>query len=203
VARRGRGASALPTSNSASNGLNGLSSGAFAADEPGARTIGALALRRWAARDLGNGAGIADRGVETPVHGPYDADDLDPQHADLPRIDFGAVHIPVLRGGRVTVEPEEGRLQAVHMLLPAGRLSVSALAAPRTGRLWPDLAAEIDSRCARAARRCARSPASGDGSCTHARARHRRCSSAWTGRAGCSTGWPPAPPRRLANWTPR
>ena len=29
-------------------------------------------------------------------------------------------------------------------MLPAGRLSVSALAAPRTERLWPDLAAEID-----------------------------------------------------------
>ena len=60
------------------------------------------------------------------------------------RVDFGAVRVPVPRGGEVSVEPEDGRLQAVHVMLPAGRLSVSALAAPRTGGLWPDLAAEID-----------------------------------------------------------
>ena len=54
------------------------------------------------------------------------------------------MRVPVPRGGEVSVEPEDGRLQAVHVMLPAGRLSVSALAAPRTGGLWPDLAAEID-----------------------------------------------------------
>ena len=78
------------------------------------------------------------------THGPFDEDDLDPEHAAAERVDFGAVRVPVPRGGEVSVEPEDGRLQAVHVMLPAGRLSVSALAAPRTGGLWPDLAAEID-----------------------------------------------------------
>ncbi len=78
--------------------------------------------------------------------GPYDADDIDPRRLDAPGIvDFGAVRVPVPERGTVAVEPGEGgRMQAVHVSLPEGRLSVSALAAPRSARLWPDLATEID-----------------------------------------------------------
>ena len=113
-------------------------------DEPGARTIGALALKRWAARGPGRGDAGDDIGDGPPTHGPFDEDDVGNEPAALDRVDFGAVRVPVPRGGEVSVEPEDGRLQAVHVMLPAGRLSVSALAAPRTERLWPDLAAEID-----------------------------------------------------------
>src|SRR4029079_18070455 len=85
-----------------------------------------------------------EEGVAATTRGPYDEADLDPEQTEADKVDFGAVRIPVPRGGQVSVEPEEGRLQAVHVMLPTGRLSVSALAAPRTDRLWPDLAAEID-----------------------------------------------------------
>jgi hypothetical protein len=154
VARRDRGTAAtraqtelngrVSGSNGAlvnGSGLNG--SGASEPDEPGARTIGAMALQRWAARE----PGAQRRSTGAPVawtSGPYDVDDLDPGLAAVDRVDFGAVRLPVPPGGEVTVEPEEGRLQAVHVMLPAGRLSVSALAAPRSERLWPDLAREID-----------------------------------------------------------
>jgi hypothetical protein len=99
----------------------------------GMRAVGGLAL---AAPDL----------PAPPAFGPYDEDDLDAELTDaLGRVDFGAVRVPVPRSGSVTVEPAgSGRLQAVHVTLPEGRLSVSALAAPRSGRLWPELAGEID-----------------------------------------------------------
>lgn len=148
MARRGRGGGSARTKatpggrSSAVNGsVNGLGE---PGDEPGARTIGALALKRFVARGAGHGESDGDGGAGPVTLGPFDEDDLDPEHAATERVDFGAVQVPVPRGGEVSVEPEDGRLQAVHVMLPAGRLSVSALAAPRTGGLWPDLAAEID-----------------------------------------------------------
>ena len=125
--------------------MNGSANGMLEpGDEPGARTIGALALKRFVARGAGRGEADDDGGAGPVTHGPFDEEDLDPEHAAAERVDFGAVQVPVPRGGEVSVEPEDGRLQAVHVMLPAGRLSVSALAAPRTEGLWPDLAAEID-----------------------------------------------------------
>jgi Protein of unknown function (DUF3710) len=148
MARRGRGggsARTKPTPGGRPSTVNGLANGLDEpGDEPGARTIGALALKRFVARGAGRGESDGDGGDGPVTLGPFDEDDLDPEHAATERVDFGAVRVPVPRGGEVSVEPEDGRLQAVHVMLPAGRLSVSALAAPRTGGLWPDLAAEID-----------------------------------------------------------
>ncbi len=78
--------------------------------------------------------------------GPHDADDIGPQRLEAPGlVDFGAVRVPVPERGTIALEPaENGRMQAVHISLPEGRLSVSALAAPKSSRLWPDLAKEID-----------------------------------------------------------
>lgn len=78
--------------------------------------------------------------------GPLDVDDLDPGVALPPNtLDFGAIRVPVPDRGKVTVEPTaNGRMQAVHISLPEGRLSVSALAAPKSSKLWPELAKEID-----------------------------------------------------------
>jgi hypothetical protein len=60
-------------------------------------------------------------------------------------VNFGAVQVPVPPRGTVAVEPTaNGRMQAVHVALPEGRLSVSALAAPKSSKLWPELAREID-----------------------------------------------------------
>jgi hypothetical protein len=149
VARRNRGTAASRVQTElngrvrAANGSAVSGSSMSDPDEPGARTIGAMALQRWAARDPG--AAPRSAGVPpTRTSGPYDVDDVDPGQAAVDRVDFGAVRLPVPPGGEVTVEPEEGRLQAVHVMLRAGRLSVSALAAPRSDQLWPDLAREID-----------------------------------------------------------
>jgi len=77
--------------------------------------------------------------------GPYDEDDLAPDRPDTTaRVDFGALRLPVPDGVTAEVEPGgEGKLQAVHLTFPTGRLSVSVLAAPTTDRLWPELAQEI------------------------------------------------------------
>src|SRR5689334_24961467 len=143
MARRGRGTAAR--TKVAPDGRDEAVDGPdLPGDEPGARTIGALALKRWVARGPGRGEASDDGGDVVPTHGPFDEEDAGQEPVAIERIDFGAVRLPVPRGGEVSVEPEDGRLQAVHVMLPAGRLSVSALAAPRSGRLWPDLAAEID-----------------------------------------------------------
>lgn len=81
-----------------------------------------------------------------PPTGPHDGGDLDPELTDAAGlVDFGSIRVPVPPDGTVTVEPTaNGRMQAVHIALPGGRLSVSALAAPKTSKLWPELAGEID-----------------------------------------------------------
>lgn len=83
--------------------------------------------------------------LDPPADGPYDGDDPDLDTGeDGDRVDFGAVRVPVPDRGTVTVEPTaNGRMQAVHIALPEGRLSVSALAAPKSSVLWPELAKEI------------------------------------------------------------
>ncbi|GAA1323466.1 DUF3710 domain-containing protein [Pseudonocardia xinjiangensis] len=102
------------------------------ADPDELRTGGALALE--------------PRDDDVPATGPYDGDDLDPEITDAAGlVDFGAVRVPVPMQGTVAVEPTaNGRMQAVHVALPEGRLSVSALAAPKSSKLWPELAREID-----------------------------------------------------------
>jgi Protein of unknown function (DUF3710) len=108
-----------------------------ALDEP--RGGGALALDQ---REDGVHGSVDDG----PDSGPYDGDDLDPEATDASGVvDFGAVQVPVPKRGTVAVEPTaNGRMQAVHVALPEGRLSVSALAAPKSSKLWPELAREID-----------------------------------------------------------
>ncbi len=134
------------------------------ADEPGARTIGALAVERGGARpgprrrgdDIGD-ARHAGPSTRRPRRRARRAD----------RVDFGALRVPLPRGGAVWSSPRTGRLQAVHVMLPAGRLSVSALAAPHVD---PPVAGpgQGDRRVAARGRRagCARSPGTGAASCT-------------------------------------
>ena len=84
--------------------------------------------------------------MRIPTNGPHDNDTLGSEITPAPgTVDFGALRVPVPVGGMVSVEPTTaGRVQAVHVTVPEGRLSISALAAPRTGGLWADLATEID-----------------------------------------------------------
>jgi hypothetical protein len=74
--------------------------------------------------------------------GPWDADAA-PRDGRL-RLDLSSVQLPVPRGARLKCEPDpSGPLRAVHALVPEGRLTVSAFAAPRTGGLWPELVEEL------------------------------------------------------------
>ena len=94
-----------------------------------------------------DGGGLAlDTAGGSSSTGPHDGDDLDPEVTDAAGIvDFGSIRVPVPPDGTVSVEPTaNGRMQAVHIALPEGRLSVSALAAPKTSKLWPELSREID-----------------------------------------------------------
>ncbi len=78
--------------------------------------------------------------------GPADVEELDPSMTDaLARIDLGSMQVPVPFGADLSLEPAEGgRPQAVHLMLPEGRIAVSALAAPRSSGLWAELADEIE-----------------------------------------------------------
>src|SRR6478752_3334155 len=85
------------------------------------------------------------RSAEVGARGPYDSESYPKELDDLPgMVDLGSLRLPVPLGGIVSVEPPQaGRINAVHVTLPAGRLSASALAAPRTRGMWPGLANEI------------------------------------------------------------
>jgi hypothetical protein len=92
------------------------------------------------------GDSVTTQRMRIPTNGPHDGDTLAPEITPAPgTVDFGAVRVPVPAGGMVSVEPTTaGRIQAVHVTVPEGRLSVSALAAPRNEGLWAELAVEID-----------------------------------------------------------
>jgi Protein of unknown function (DUF3710) len=75
--------------------------------------------------------------------GPYDADDPDAPDADG-ALDFGSLRVPLPAKAQLQVEKGAGELlRAVHVLVPSGRVSLSALAAPRSSPLWRELADEI------------------------------------------------------------
>lgn len=92
--------------------------------------------------DVRNGALVRPAGW---TGGPYDGDGPGADHAAGPTVDFGAIRLPRPACGEVTLEAGGGGVtQAVHLALPGGRLSFSALAAPTSSRLWPELATEIE-----------------------------------------------------------
>ena len=60
--------------------------------------------------------------------GPFDADELDLDVTDgVGRLDFGAVRVPMPPNAQLQIDPiPGGHLRAVHVLVPQGRLSLSA-----------------------------------------------------------------------------
>lgn len=104
--------------------------------------------RRTAAADEGEQP-VEDRadGPDggAPPSGPYDA-------ADAPddgraRLDLGSVRLPVPEGAQLQVEVDKtGPVRAVHLRTPAGQLTVTAFAAPRSGGLWREVATELTAR---------------------------------------------------------
>jgi uncharacterized protein DUF3710 len=77
--------------------------------------------------------------------GPWDSEDA-PRDGHL-RLDLGSVQLPVPPNAKLVCEPDpSGPLRAVHAMVPEGRLTVSAFAAPRTGGLWTELIEELASQ---------------------------------------------------------
>lgn len=83
----------------------------------------------------------AEQDVE-PQLGPYDAHEA--PEDDVPRLDLGSVRIAVPDGVQLQLEFEDsGELQAVHLVTGVGRFTVTAYAAPRSERLWPEVREEL------------------------------------------------------------
>ena len=77
--------------------------------------------------------------------GPFDIDDFDnPDQATVARIDLGSVLIPVPETGQLQVEVSDvGVPSAVWVVSAHGRYTVAAYAAPKSGGLWREVAAEL------------------------------------------------------------
>ncbi|MQA63900.1 MAG: DUF3710 domain-containing protein [Actinophytocola sp.] len=78
-----------------------------------------------------------------PPDGPYDVEDAPDD--DVARMDLGSVRVPVPPGAQVQVEmdQESQSVRAVHVVTPHGQATISAYAAPRTARLWPEVSDEL------------------------------------------------------------
>ncbi|GAA3852055.1 DUF3710 domain-containing protein [Saccharothrix violaceirubra] len=79
---------------------------------------------------------------DRPEHGPFD--EADTPDDGLNRLDLGSIRFPVPEGAQLQVEMDPaGAVRAVHLLTTLGQLTVSAFAAPRTEKLWPEVGAEL------------------------------------------------------------
>ncbi len=90
-------------------------------------------------------AGARASGEPGALEGPFDIDDFeDPAIAEVARLDLGSVLIPMPDGGQLQVElTETGVPSAVWVVTPNGRFTIAAYAAPKTGGLWREVAAEL------------------------------------------------------------
>ena len=79
---------------------------------------------------------------EFGASGPFDEQEAP---ADgVARLDLGSVRLPVPDGVQLQVEVDPaGPVRAVHLVIPAGQLTVSAYAAPRSGGLWAEIRDEL------------------------------------------------------------
>lgn len=77
-----------------------------------------------------------------PSLGPYDEQDA--PEDEVPRLDLGSVRIAMPEDPQLQLEFEEsGELRAVHLVTGVGRFTVTAYAAPRSERLWPEVREEL------------------------------------------------------------
>ncbi|BAX91986.1 DUF3710 domain-containing protein [Mycobacterium shigaense] len=86
-----------------------------------------------------------DEEFDEELEGPFDIEDFDdPAVAELARLDLGSVLIPMPEVGQLQVElTETGVPSAVWVVTPNGRFTIAAYAAPKTGGLWREVAAEL------------------------------------------------------------
>jgi hypothetical protein len=77
-----------------------------------------------------------------PPAGPFD--EADAPDDDLARLDLGSVLLPVPDGAQLQVEMDQpGTVKAIHVVLPAGQMTVNAYAAPKSGGLWEEVCGEL------------------------------------------------------------
>ncbi|WP_322857752.1 DUF3710 domain-containing protein [Mycobacterium shigaense] len=90
-------------------------------------------------------ADSVDEEFDEELEGPFDIEDFDdPAVAELARLDLGSVLIPMPEVGQLQVElTETGVPSAVWVVTPNGRFTIAAYAAPKTGGLWREVAAEL------------------------------------------------------------
>jgi uncharacterized protein DUF3710 len=75
--------------------------------------------------------------------GPHD--DGEAPDDGLTRLDLGSVRLPVPEGAQLQVEldHQNGTVRAVHVVTPAGQLTVNAYAAPGSGGQWREVCGEL------------------------------------------------------------
>ena len=87
--------------------------------------------------------------AETPadddLDGPFDIEDFDESSvATEGRLDLGSVLVPLPEAAQLQVElTENGVPSAVWVVTANGRFTIAAYAAPKTGGLWREVAAEL------------------------------------------------------------
>jgi Protein of unknown function (DUF3710) len=86
-----------------------------------------------------------ENAVSGDLEGPFDIEDFDdPAAAQEGRLDLGSVLLPMPESAQLQVElTETGIPSAVWVVTPNGRFTVAAYAAPKTGRLWREVATEL------------------------------------------------------------
>src|SRR3984885_8210340 len=86
-----------------------------------------------------------DHTVADDADGPFDIEDFDdPAAAAAGRLDLGSVLVPLPESAQLQVElTDTGVPSAVWVVSPNGRFPIAAYAAPKTGRLWREVAAEL------------------------------------------------------------
>ncbi|MGO1054272.1 DUF3710 domain-containing protein [Crossiella sp. CA198] len=107
--------------------------------------FGRRGKRRKAAGEQAGGGEHLEHGGESAEEGfdgPYD--EREAPADQVSRLDLGSIRVPVPDGTQLQVEvAPEGEVQAVHLVTPVARLTVSAFAAPRSGGLWQEVSKEL------------------------------------------------------------
>lgn len=87
----------------------------------------------------------AETTVDDDMDGPFDIEDFDESMlATEGRLDLGSVLVPLPEAAQLQVElTETGVPSAVWVVTANGRFTIAAYAAPKTGGLWREVAAEL------------------------------------------------------------
>jgi hypothetical protein len=90
-------------------------------------------------------AAPAETSVGDDMDGPFDIEDFDESSdATEGRLDLGSVLVPLPEAAQLQVElTENGVPSAVWVVTAHGRFTIAAYAAPKTGGLWREVAAEL------------------------------------------------------------